>query len=501
MIARMASNDKRCDVGELQQMAEQLHGYVKQSAEEGKAAHEVESGILQQILRMGRAAMGEFFKLQGDGDVGERVTLPDAREVKRLDQPHVRTYQSIFGPFDLSRAVYGSREGQKIEFIPLDQRLQLPESKFSYVLQDWCQSLGVECAFAKVSATLERFLGLKPPVDSLERMNQQMAQCVGSFRDQLPAPPQAEEGELLVITADNKGVPMRRPGARTPAGMRRKKGEKANKKQMATIGCVYTVDRKMRSPEDVVAALFGEPLPARDQPAPRAQHKRVCSRLSTAETRGQDEVFQWLAAEAARRVADPDMPVPCLMDGQSSLWNDQSRYFEDLNIVPILDLMHVTSRIWEAAYLFHQEGSEEAVAFARQRILRILQGKAGYVIGGLRQMATKRKLNAAKRKKLERICAYLEHNRDRMNYDVYLARGYPIASGVIEGACRHLVKDRMERSGMRWTRPGAQAMLDLRSTFINDQWEAYHAYRIKQETLRLYPHQNALQAVQWRMAA
>src|SRR5205807_7397231 len=110
------------------------------------------------------------------------------------------------------------------------------------------------------------------------------------------------------------------------------------------------------------------------------------------------------------------------------------------------------------------------------------------VIRTLRRRAAVRGLTGAKKKALARICGYLRKNRQRMRYDVYLRAGYPIASGVIEGACRHLVKDRMERAGMHWTLEGAQAVLDLRSVHISGQWETYQGYRIERETERLYPH-------------
>ncbi|MCP5091999.1 MAG: hypothetical protein GY949_13855 [Gammaproteobacteria bacterium] len=105
-----------------------------------------------------------------------------------------------------------------------------------------------------------------------------------------------------------------------------------------------------------------------------------------------------------------------------------------------------------------------------------------------------------KREKLARICNYLDGNRHRMRYDEYLKAGYPIASGVIEGACRHLVKDRMERSGMRWTIDGAQAMLDLRSTSINGQWSAFNVHRIEAETKRLHPERQRLKHLAFQLA-
>jgi len=276
---------------------------------------------------------------------------------------------------------------------------------------------------------------------------------------------------------------------------------------MATVGSVYSVDRHRRTPEEVVAALFEDPPSGRDAPRPdrpRPKHKRVWSCLShEAEggraIHGQDEVFQWLGREVnARR--QPRQPVVCLMDGQGSLWNDCQDHL-GREITQILDLLHVTSRLWTLAHLFHAPDRPEAEQFVRERTRRILHGKVGYVMGGLRQMATKRGLAGKKRHTLETICGYFQNNQDRMRYDEYLAAGYPIASGVIEGACRHLVKDRLERTGMRWTVRGAQAMLDLRSTYINEQWEDLQAYRVEQETWRLYPHRKVVDQPPLRLVA
>ena len=135
------------------------------------------------------------------------------------------------------------------------------------------------------------------------------------------------------------------------------------------------------------------------------------------------------------------------------------------------------------------------------RGVRFLQGEARGVIRGIRRMTTERGLGGKRVKDVNRACNYLENNLERMRYDEYLAAGYPIASGVIEGACRHLVKDRMERAGMRWTIDGAQAMLDLRSTYINDQWAAFQTHRITTETARLYPKRHILQQLTWQLAA
>ena len=490
------------NIQQLTGMAESLASFVQQAVVDGMAAHEVEREVWQRVLAMGRQATGHFFQMQGDGDVGQTIEMPDGRELRRLDESHRRTYHSIFGPFMLSRYVYGTREGQRIDLVPFDARLELPESEYSYVLQDWAGTLSVEHAFGRTAQTLERMLGLSVTVDSLERTSRKMAESVAGFRDSLKKPPVKEEGEILVATADGKGIPMRRPADQRPVGARRKKGEKANKKQMATLGCVYTVDPKFRTAEDVVEALFREHSASRSEESV-AQHKRVWSSLTYDEgdlhIDAETEVFTWMAHEVVLRRRD-DQPMACLMDGQRSLWASSETHLP-ADMVQILDLLHVTSYLWDAAYLFHTEGSAEATAFVRNRTLRILHGEVGYVIGGLRQMATKRSLSKSKQKKLTQICNYFNRNRGRMRYDEYLAAGFPIASGVIEGACRHVVKDRMERAGMRWTIDGAQAMLDLRSTSINDQWSDFQTHRIETETQRLYPDRRILKQLTWQLAA
>jgi hypothetical protein len=501
----MAQNATDGKLEKLLGAASDLFDYVRQAVDDGKAIHEVEEGIWQRMLQMGREAVGQFLECQGDGDLGETLTISDGHEVKRLEERRPRCYQSIFGEFQIQRAVYGTREGQVIELVPLDARLQLPDSAFSYVLQDWAQALGVEHAFARTAEVLCMILGLNLPVDSLERMNRKMSESVADFRVSLPAPAAKDEGKILVATADNKGVPMRRPADQLPAGAHRKKGEKANKKQMAAVGCVYTVDQKARTAEDVVAALFREHSPRNcDDPEPVAQQKRIASSLSRERDgrfcQAEEEVFSWMADEVASR-RRRGQKIVCVMDGQPSLWGVRKTYLPGDNVVEILDLLHATPRLWEAAYLFHREGSEEAASFVRERLLRMLRGETGYVIGGLRQMGTKNKLRGRRLAKLTTICNYLRKNLARMRYDEYLAAGYPIASGVIEGACRYVVKDRMERAGMRWTVEGAQAMLSLRTTFVNGQWKAFQKYRIRQERQRLYPQQKWLKQSTWPLAA
>lgn len=478
----------------------QMQDVLLQAAKEGTAAHVVERDLFRKLLELGHKLFGAFLVAVGPGDLGETVDLDDGDTVHRLPEPHPRRLLTVFGAYELSRHVYGSREGQKIDWVPTDQRLQLPESELSYLLQEWDQLLGIEHAFGRAREVIEQILRLRQSVDTLEQTNQHMAESVPAFREAQPAPDPQQEGKVLVATEDNKGIPMVRPVEQKPLGAHRKKGEKANKKQMACIGCVYSVDPLRRTPADLVKTLFRD----EDRPpyqAVEAKQKRYWAELTRVlddvEIRGQDRVFQALSAAIAQR-RKPGQVLLHLSDGQASLETDRQAYLpHDENTVDVLDLMHVMPRLWQSAHVFHAEGSDEAEAFVRKRLLRVLEGKADGVVRGLRQMATKHGLTGTARKSLRGICDYLAKNLHRMQYDEYLRAGYPIASGVIEGACRHVIKDRMERAGMRWKVPGAQAMLHLRTIHANGDWSSFQDFRIDQETRRLYPNQKPLREASW----
>lgn len=499
---------------ELRKVVEQLLRHIDDAAQLGTPIHEVEAATFETLLQAGRAALQLLVDAAGNGDRGPEYTTGDGKTLKRSAEVQSRPYTSVFGPLRVQRYVYSQRKGQKVEFVEVDARLALPEGKFSYLLQKWDQHCTMEQPFAKVSATLEMILGLKQHVDSLERMNHQMAESVESFHDAQAPPPPDEEGEIFVQTADGKGVPMRRPADAPPIDdHQHRPGPKPDRKKIATVAAVYSVDRFVRTPEDVVEALFRQPQEQTpedrpDEPRekrPRPCHKRMRARLNHTDAQGQEihgraAAFGWMADEMESRHADSGKPIVNIMDGEEDLWEMRDVFQNDVSMVDVLDLLHVTPRLWDAAALFHPRESAAARAFVRGRVLRILRGETRGVIRGLRRMGTT-KLAAKGRRKMATICGYFENNLERMRYDEYLRAGYPIASGVIEGACRHVVKDRLERTGMSWVREGAQSMLDLRCIYLTDAWETYTAHHASQETQRLYPYRDALPCVAWSAAA
>jgi hypothetical protein len=471
-----------------QAQLDEMAAFVRKAVQSGQPVDAVERSLWSSLLALGRTLLASYVEGVGPGDVGETLTY-EGREVRRLETLHDRRYVSVFGELTLSRYVYGTRETQKHEVIPADALLGLPDSEFSYVLQEWDQSFCVEDSYDESRGKVEKILGIGQSVRSLEQMSVSMAESVADFRESQPRPPVDEEGSIVVLTSDCKGVPMRRDaGKDAPATRgRRKKGEKANKKQMACVGGAYTIEPFVRAPEEVIDEVLRDSRKA-DRPEPC--HKQLRAELTRpidgVEVNAKERIFSWLAEQVKLRNPKGGKKVVCVMDGERALWKMLLTLLP--GIVCILDLFHVLERLWQAAHCFHAEGSDAAREFVSDRLFRLLRGEVGYVIGGLKQMAIKRGLSGSRARQLNAAIGYLENNRRFMRYDEYLAAGYPIGSGVAEGACRHLVKDRMERTGMRWRVPGAQAMLDLRAVYINGDWDAFHNHRIKEERRSLYPY-------------
>jgi hypothetical protein len=361
---------------------------------------------------------------------------------------------------------------------PLDRALSLPARSFSYELQRRLVKAALQNPFLDSVQTIADLTGVAVSKRSLEQILPDAAQDFDAFYRQRS--PEPAPGSILVAAVDCKGIPMVKPPGAQPTP-RLTKGQKANKKRMATVAAVFTRAPWVRNPQQVVESLFRLRPTRQDAPAPpRPENKRVWASL----LKGKNAVIQEVAEEMERRDPSASKTHVALTDGERAL---QIRIDRNLKVTLILDLMHALEKLWRAAYVFHAEGSLEADLWVLDRTLRILSGDVGQVVKGLRQSITKRSLSGATRKTLEGVADYLYRNRTRMRYNEYLANGWPIASGPVEGACKHLIKDRMERSGMRWTEQMAEAIVQLRAVYLSGDFDQYWQFHIEQDQRRLYP--------------
>ena len=446
---------------------------------DGDPIHEVERELFARLLGLGRLLLGSFVEKQGDGNVGPALQREGGTRLGFV-QNQKRTYFSIFGKLDIHRAYYWSPGVGKGVF-PLDEKLSLPARSYSYFLQEWTELLGTEKSLDKVTAQMEKWLRIKVWKRPLEVLSREAAEDVEGFYAQREEPDQ-QQGEVLVVAVDGKGIPMCR-GTQAAHKVRLKRGEKRSRKKQATVSTIYCTEVEQRTPEEIVQDVRprGTDQKAHSRDKPKKYTKQVRGTLV-----GKDAAFRCLVGEIEKRDPQRRKKRAALMDGDRALEKKAKQYLP--GFVLILDLFHVLEYLWKAAHIFHKEDSPEAEEWVRHRLLSLLQGKVGRVIGGLRQSLTKRKLSGKKRRILEGVVGYLNNHRCMMRYDEYLRAGYPIGSGAVEGACRHLVRDRFELTGMRWTEEGAEAMLGLRATALNEHWEEFWDYHIAREHERLYPH-------------
>jgi hypothetical protein len=492
----------------IAQLAEDLVGFVKQSVRDGSSFDAVEKGLLQRILHIGGVGADLFLQAQGNGDLGPTVRTAEGVDLHRSPTAQKRELRSIFKEHTFDSFVYSRRAKQKIELRPIDAWLGLPKRKESYLFQEFSQLFCVEKAFGVGARQFERIFGQMISVAELEDINRDMGEQADRFlNEKLPKPKAKEEGELLVLTADAKGVPLVKADAQQVPAFDAK--ERPGNRRMATLGCAYTVDRFRRTPEDIVAALF------RDATKPPPKRPEACGKhyrgYFAYQPPGEEpipgavRVWTWLADEAAQRHR-VDQPIVRLMDGQPILWESAEVCLDDfirerrqagqtVRIVDILDILHVSSYVWKAAKVFHVH-KEHQEAFARDRLLRILRGEVEGVVKGLRRMASVNGLEGSNLETVTTVWNYFEKNVARMRYDEYLAAGYPIATGVIEGACRHVIKDRMEQGGMRWTLAGAEAMLNVRGVNASSESEAFQSWRRAEGAERHHPHRQLAKGYQ-----
>lgn len=497
----VASSLERGKTDVLINLAGDLIALVRKATQEGASLDELERGAFELVLDMGRSAVDLFLKAQGEGDLGPEVSTEEGTVLQRSATVVERPLRTIFGEHVVQGYVYSQGSKKKIELRPIDARINLPDGKASYLLQEFTQLFCVEKAFGVGARQFETVFGQTLSVAVLEDINRAMGEQAARFLDQLPKPPARKEGAILVATADGKGVPLVKEDAQKVPAFDKK--ERPGNRRMATLGCVYTVDPLVRTPEQIVAALFRDNTVPQPATRPETCYKHYRAFFADAGPEGEDAVpsayhtWAWISQEAQKRHQFMQ-PIVRLMDGQPSLWDASDACLDEWvaelreggqtqPLVDILDIIHVSGYVWKAAKAFysHQEQQE---AFAQERLLRILRGDVSGVITGMRRMATLRGLPGEALKTVTTACNYLANNVHRMRYDEYLKAGYPIATGVIEGACRHVIKDRMEQGGMRWTLEGAKAMLNVRSVLASSESKIFSHWRQTEAAKRVHPH-------------
>lgn len=470
----MTSNSQTI-IQDIRQEFEMLLDFVTGEPAQQATADRIERGLFKLLLAMGAKLLMLFFVIRSEAC--SRETLQTATGVTlAYERDTKRSYYSIFGKLPLYRP-YFYQKGIGGE-TPLDAALGLGADSYSDLLREVADYLGVYNVYHKSGDILARLLGLKLSTGAIESNMAADAADVESYYAQKPAPQPGEEAEILVIQADGKGVPMVLAEPPEPP-VRLGKGQKRGRKKEAMVTSIYTIAAHIRTPQTVVDSFF-RPKPATTSPNRcHPQHKHIWATLA-----GKDAALARLALQVAAREGEHILARVALCDGYEPLQTRLIKQFPNFSL--ILDFIHADEYLWDVANALLGEQHPQRLEWMADYTLKILSGQTQQVIASFQEMAQDKQYTATQRTQLEKTATYFQRNLPYMAYDTYLERGWPIASGVIEGACRHFVKDRCELSGMRWTQTGVETLFRLRAVAENGDWDDYHLFRKRQRHTRLY---------------
>jgi hypothetical protein len=444
-------------------------------------ADSIERGLFKMLLGLGAKLLQLFFSMRS-----EICSRQAAQSKSGQDLPYhrdtERVYFSIFNKVYIERPYFYKRGADSQ--IPLDAELGLGEDSYSDLLRETTEFLAVYHVYGGSNADfMDRLFGWSLSTRAIQQNIAEDTESVEAYYAQKASPGPESEAEILVVQADGKGIPMvLEEDEVAEAQVRLGKGEKHGHKKEAIVTTVYTIKAAPRTPAEVIASFFKENQPKQaPKKEVKPQNKHIWATLH-----GKDAALARLSIQVALREGAHIHHRVALCDGCEALPSRMALQFQ--GFILILDFVHANEYLWDAANSLLGETSEQRLEWVKSRTLQILSGQTVQVIAGLRGIVKNKKMKVAQRTQLNKTANYFERNLPYMNYQTYLANGYPIASGAIEGACRHFVKDRFELSGMRWLQTGAENLLRLRAVAENEDWDAYYTYRREQRQLRLYGH-------------
>ncbi|NES64812.1 MAG: ISKra4 family transposase [Okeania sp. SIO2D1] len=444
-----------------------------QSVEHG----EVESWLFKAGTELLRRLLQGYLDLRYQKEEAQKeVYGSDGQKRPHRRNRCERKIESLFGEVVVTRLGYTSKEAGVSGLYPEDGKLNLAEDKYSDGVRKRVAIEASRVSFTETSESIKHTTGASVGKRQCEELIVKVAQDFEDFyRQKNNDKPESTEN-LLVLTTDGKGIVMHQDDLREATAKEAKKssskskarlspGEKRNRKRMATVASVYSVPRYSRTPKQIMNRELSQPQ------RPAISNKRVWASVK----QDSSSVIQDAFAEAHNRDPMQQREWVVLVDGQEhQLKSIKAQAKRDsVKVSIVLDFIHVLEYLWKAAFCFHVSGSEAVENWVSERALRILQGKASDVAAGIRRSATLQNLSSVERQNADKCADYLLKYRQYLCYDEYLQKGYPIATGVIEGACRHLVNDRMAITGARWRLDRAEAVLQIRALTTSGHFDEY----------------------------
>lgn len=439
-------------------------------------------GLLAQLMQDSldlRASREQRLHEVCDTDGAARPTAEPGR---------ARILATVFGDVAVSRIAYRCRGLPDLH--PADAGLNLATEQHSHGLRRMAAIEATRGSFDAASAAITRNTGVKLAKRQVKDLTERAAADVEAFYD-AGTPDPAADTDVLVLQFDAKGVVMRPDGLREPtakkAGSRKlstrlSRGEKRYRKRMAEVGAVYDLTPLPRTIADILPDTDTDRATSR--PVPATHDKWLTASVT-------DDAARVITAgfdEATRRDPEHHRDWVALVDGNTHQITriHAEAHARAVPVTVVVDFIHVVEYLWKAAWCFFTEGDPAVEKWVREQAKAVLAGRASIVAAAIRRKATYHGLDPGRRKPADVCATYLINKKPHLDYPSALTNGWPIATGVIEGACRHLVKDRMDITGARWGLDSAEAVLKLRALISNGDFDTYWTFHLAQEQQRVH---------------
>ena len=443
--------------------------------------HQAGTELLRRLLQGHldlRAANESLYHLVGGSDGESR------RHHRKNAQ---RQLETLFGGVVVTRMGYSTKTAGVSALYPADGILNLAPDQYSDGLRQRVAQEASKVSFTETVTTISETTGAQVGKRQCEEITVKVAQDFNDFYAQRTQERPETTTDLLVLTTDSKGIVMHQEDLRPATAkaaersaqkskVRLSPGEKRQRKRMATVASVYSTPRFERLPEQIIGDSLDKPE------RPTISNKRVWASVRD----DAKQVIHTAFEEATHRDPQHQREWVVLVDGelnQLEAIKAAAKQFK-VSVTIVLDFIHVLEYLWKAAHCFWSPGTPDVELWVMERALRLLEGKASHVAAGIRRSATLQNLSKSARENVDKCADYLLKYRKYLLYDQYLNKGYPIASGVIEGACRHLVKDRMDITGARWRLDRAEAVLQIRALRSSGDFDEYWSFHKLKEFTR-----------------
>ena len=493
------------EIANIYEQLNTLLGEVESFGQSEKSVNQLERDILKRLLMIGLHLI--ILAVRNRHNSLERQGFASGTSTMINKGINYRSYTSVFGTFDFPHRKYYIK-GKGI-YYPLDTSLSMPKGKLSYVLEDWLGKASTDLDYRESVRMLNEILGLNLTGRQSKHQTDELGRQVEEYYEQVPVTPVVLD-HWLCLEWDGKGVPIikeqrqgaaeqkksKRPKAdlaATSVAARLKKGKKRGIKKTATVSVVSDFKPKERTKESIIRGLFKSPLSVVEAPKQKSDtcldieistsnnwHQNIHRR---AFMDNQQKAIKYGVQRAKRHSLDRPIPIVALIDGGVGLENQITTAFEQAGLSLqlrhiILDIVHVSEYVWKAANAILGENSKLRTNWVKEMLSDILDSKVAQVIKDLEANRDKTQICSAAKQQLDKIITYFTNHQHKMDYKTYLEKGLPVSTALVESSCGHLVKDRMERSGMRWSMQGAQNMMDARAVKKNGDWNNFMEFFI-----------------------